>query len=250
MRRPALFLTLAAAAMLSACSSLNPTRSLGTGPGASCDTCATTEVAPALPPGTSGTLEAASARNGQDASSQPVQTDPARIAPTTTLNRGSGPNVNAGVAQENRSQAGAPAVNQGLVFPASAMTSTDSPARAVVDSIQLTLRQLLEEHKAATDPSAKAQLWAAINTTMDRLAQATATAGHGGDTYNLQGARIVQVVANGSKSGDAPGTAIDPENAKNIGAAAGDMVRNVLTGEGPAPAPEPSTPAPAEGGGR
>lgn len=205
------------------------------GPGASC--AESEELVPTIPPGSSPTVAAASARSGQEASSQPVQTDPARIAPVTTWNRGSGANVNAGTAMENRSQAGAPAVNQGLVFPASAMANADSPQRAAVNSLQDALRQLMDAYKAATDPSVRAQLWAAVDATMQRLEVATAGMGaQGSTTYNLQGARIVQVVANGSKSGDAPGDAIDPQNAKVISEATAGMIGGVA-GAGQAPPP-------------
>lgn len=263
------FLSLAAALVLAApaltaCSSsmgrLGPAGATA-GPGTSCAS-ADAEVAPPVP-GASSAAAAAAARSGQDASSQPVQTDPARIAPVTTWNRGSGANVNAGTSAENRSQAGAPAVNQGLVFPANAMANANSPQRAGVDALQEALRKLLEQYGKAENPTDRAQLWAAVDATMQRLEVATAgMAATGGTTYNLQGARIVQVVANGSKSGDAPGDSLDPQNAKSIGEAAAKMIGNVagtpesgppatgLAPAAPAAAPEapPAPPAaPATG---
>lgn len=248
-------LVLAAPALTACSSSMGRLGSPGAtaGPGTSCTT-AEAETAPPVPGASSPTAAAAAARSGQDASSQPVQTDPARIAPVTTWNRGSGANVNAGTAQENRSQAGAPAVNQGLVFPANAMANANSPQRAGVDALQQALRQLLEQYGKATESTERAQLWAAVDATMQRLEVATAgMAGNGATTYNLQGARIVQVVANGSKSGDAPGDSLDPQNAKSIGEAAAKMIQNVAGApEGGPPAtglapsePLPAVPAPA-----
>lgn len=274
-RNPFLFLlALVAGIALPACSSGLGTMAAGRGPGATCDPCSDVEAAPAVPPGQAGEVAqaAAAARSGQDASSQPVQTDPARIQPTVVWNRGSGPNVNAPASAENRSQAGAPAVNQGLVFPASAMASVDSPNARVLGTLQATLDRLMDAWTAEKDPVLKAQLWASVDSTMNRLAQAGSMGGAGQTSnYYFDGARIVQVVANGSKSGDGAGTAIDPSNAKNIGEATADMVRGVVTGEDPAelrrgrdaaaglpltpapppaPAPAPGTPTPAEGGPR
>ena len=67
----------------------------------------------------------------------------------------------------------------------------------------------------------------------DWVAGAVLAAGAGGTTnvYDLRGARVSQIVANGSKSGDAPGGSIPADTATAVGAAADKVVDATMKGE-------------------
>ncbi len=215
------------------------------GPGSDCDTCAAEELAPVGAPGaaTSG----AGAKTGQTASNQPNQSDPGARGIITPISRGAG-NQEVGIeTADERSQAGAPSVNQGLVFPANALATSKvvapDPLVALLSKTAETYRAALERELRQpgggdlsrishyTDELAKVgqQMKAARLIEAASIASAPTRAG---DTYNFQGARIVQSVANGSSSGDrAP---IDAATARAVGENLADGVRETMQADGEA----------------
>lgn len=221
------------------------------GPGAECDTCAGQEVAPAAT-GPFAQAAGAAAEGGQRASNQPMMLDPARLAPVTNVNRGAGPLTASQANTEERSQAGAPSVTQGLVVPTSADARTGGGVSPVVASLQSYLDDLRASLKLALmDPAAPPgrvrELMDAINGTAGLMAQAQASAqATTHNTYNFDGARIVQSVANGSNSGDGT-TAIDPAAAAAVGKPLEGAARSVMEAPGAAPAPSGEAPTPAPG---
>ena len=253
-------LLLAAAAALEGCRS--PMGAVGapsSGPAGTgeCDACARAEVTPPATEG-SGAAASAAADGGQRASNQPVMSDPARIQPQTVWNRGAGPNTNSPTSTDVRSQAGAPSVNQGLVLPTNAIASANAADSPAVKAVLERLADLRAAWKDAIARGAVDQA-KALSDQMDvaeaRLLSATASAGGGQTTnvYDLRGARVSQIVANGSKSGDGPGGSISPDTATAVGGAADKVVDATMKGtpteipEGPpsglpAPTPEPGAP--------
>lgn len=252
MRRfPSLILAALFAAILPACSAAGFTgpRALNQpGPATDCATAAN-EV-PEAPEASSAA--AAGARGGQEASNQPVQSDPGARGVNTTWNRGSGPNTNSPTTTETRSQAGAPSVNQGLILPTSAFANAaESPAVKALLARGETLRAALGDAIKRNDSLAIASITTALDRLDDRLVAATAAAG-GSTTnvYDLRGARVSQIVANGSKSGDGPGGSISPDTAAAVGSAADKVVDATMRGvpevipEGPATGTAPATETP------
>ncbi len=221
---PRALLSLLLAALLAACQS---------GPAADCDDCAVAEAQAAAP---FGQAAAASASGGQKASNQPTMSDPGSPGVSTTINRGSGPNSSTQSNKDHRSQAGAPSVNQGLVLPTEASAATGgsgvSPAVLELQEFVKDLRAQLAMSMAQGDAEARTALLAEIRGALAMLAEAsqsnppTTT-----NNYNFNGARIIQSVANGSKSGDAPGGAVDPEAAAAIGAPLAKAAEAAMTGE-------------------
>lgn len=225
-----------AALLLAGCATgraLNPFVS-DDGPGVGCDTCATTEARPmsdawpyAVDPNTASAAAAAS--GGQRASNQPVQSDPTAITPFTTWNRGAGANTATNHHTNVRSQSGAPSVNQSLL--ADALASSDAQANdggvcggggsgylsPAVVQIERTLDELREQLRQAVTPEDRAPIREEIRHYMDRLVAASADTRRTVQvTYNMQGQRVIQVVANGSKAGDPNGPAIDPDAAAAV----------------------------------
>lgn len=232
------FLILAALAALILPACAGPRWANQPGPATDCAT-AENEV-PEAP--AAETAAVAGARGGQEASNQPVQSDPGARGVNTTWNRGSGPNTNSPTTTETRSQAGAPSVNQGLILPTSAFASAaESPAVKALLARGETLRAALSDAIKRNDAMAISTITTALDRLDDRLVAATAAAG-GSTTnvYDLRGARVSQIVANGSKSGDGPGGAIPPDTAAAVGAAADKVVDATMRGtpevipEGPA----------------
>lgn len=230
------------------------------GPGATCDTCSTAEASPvASGEDAKAVAAAAAADGGQHAGSQPVMMDPARLAPQTVWNRGSGPNTNSPTSTETRSQAGAPAVNQGLILPNAATASASIGDNPAVKAILARLEDLRAAWKTAVERG-QADLAKTISEQLDateaRLLAASSAASGGASTtniYDLRGSRVSQIVANGSKSGDGPGGAISADTGKVVGDSADRVVGATMAGpaepipEGPASglpvAPAPAAPA-------
>jgi hypothetical protein len=217
-----------------------------TGPGAACDPCATEEVnsgADATAP--FAQAAAASAKGGQEASNQPVQSDPGARGVFTPISRGAGSQTATNNTEETRSQAGAPSVNQGLVLPTAADARTGGGVSPVVASLQLYMDDLRAQLKLAmldpTAPPDKAQkIIEAINAAISQMAQAQASSqAQVSNVYHLEGARIVQSVANGSNSGDGQ-TAIDPKAAEAIAVPTAAAVKATM-----APSGDPSGVPPA-----
>lgn len=199
-------------------------------PGPATDACSAPGEVPEAPEASSAA--AAGARGGQEASNQPVQSDPGARGTHVTWNRGAGPVTANPVTTESRSQAGAPSVNQGLILPTSAFASAaESPAVKALLERAAVLRASLSDAIKRNDSLAIATLLGALDKIDERLITATAAAG-GSTTnvYNLQGARVSQIVANGSKSGDGPGGAIAPDTAAAVGAAADKVVDATMRG--------------------
>ena len=94
------------------------------------------------------------------------------------------------------------------------------------------LRAALADAIKRNDSLQIATLLGALDKIDERLVTATAAAG-GSTTnvYDLRGARVSQIVANGSKSGDGPGGAIAPDTAAAVGAAADKVVDATMRGE-------------------
>ncbi len=226
------------------------------GPGAACDECATAEagVADVAP---FGQAAAAAASGGQRASNQPMQMDPARINPHTAINRGAGPLTTNTNQRDARSQAGAPSVNQGLVLPTSAEANTGAGVPPAVQELQeysRDLRAQLALAMANGDGEARTALLAEIRGVLNMMAEVSATnRASTTNNYNFNGARIVQSVANGSKSGDAPGGAIDADGAKAVATPLAEAAKAVMgAGEASDVPPAGDVPdplAPVEGGG-
>lgn len=238
----------------------------GPGPGAACDSCSAAEASPvASGRDAQAVAAAAAADGGQRSSNQPIMMDPARLAPQTVWNRGSGPNTNSPTSTETRSQAGAPAVNQGLILPNAASASAsigDNPAvKAILsrlEDLRGAWKQAIAEHAVDQAKALSEQL----DSTEARLLAASAAVSGGAQTtnvYDLRGARVSQIVANGSKSGDGPGGAISAETGKVVGDSADKVVGATMMGPAEAPAtgppsglseplpplpPSPTTPAP------
>lgn len=239
------FLLLAACA-LAGCST--------TGPGAACDPCATGETGPANEAtGPLAQAAQANARGGQEASNQPIQTDPGARNVHTPISRGAGAQTVTDTSTEERSQAGAPSVNQGVVLPTSADARTGGGVSPVVASLQSYIDDLRASLKMAMlDPSSppdKAnRIMEAINSAVSQMAQAQASAqAHVSNTYHLEGAVITQTVANGSASGDGQ-NAIDPANARAVAEGLPKVVEAAAKAKGagvqPDPSPSPGFPAP------
>lgn len=230
MKRFALVLAaLLAAFVLPACAGFHGPRALNQ-PGPATDCSVAPDEVPATPDAQSAA--AAGARGGQEASNQPVQSDPGARGVHTTWNRGAGPVTANPVTTESRSQAGAPSVNQGLILPTSAFASAaESPAVKALLERAAVLRASLADAIKRNDSLAIATLLGALDKIDERLITATAAAG-GSTTnvYNLQGARVSQIVANGSKSGDGPGGAISPDTATAVGASADRVVGATMAG--------------------
>lgn len=235
-----LLLVLALCCLFPACST--------TGPGAACDPCATKEVesgADATAP--FAQAAAASAKGGQEASNQPVQMDPGARGVFTPISRGAGSQTATNTTEESRSQAGAPSVNQGLVLPTAADARTGGGVSPVVASLQSYVDDLRAQLKMAmldpTAPPDKAnRIIEALNVAISQMAQAQSSAqAQVHNTYHLEGARIVQSVANGSNSGDGT-TAIDPKAAAAVAGPTSEAVRATMAAPEPAPMPAPAAP--------
>lgn len=230
------------------------------GPGDDCDPCAAAEAQASAP---FGEAAAAAAKGGMTASNQPQQQDPGARQIHTPISRGAGDQNVTTATEESRSQAGAPSVNQGLVLPTEASASTGGGVSPVVASLQGYIDDLRTQLKLAImqgDSELEQRLSANIDRAISQMAQAQASSkGVTNNTYNFDGARIVQSVANGSNSGDGQ-TAIDPAAATAIAeplskAAAATMAAEVESKTAPAGADAPSSPAvppapplPIEGG--
>ena len=200
-------------------------------PGPATDACSAPGEVPEAPEASSAA--AAGARGGQEASNQPVQSDPGARGVNTVWNRGAGPNTNSPTTNETRSQAGAPSVNQGLILPTSAFANAaESPAVKALLARAETLRTALADAIRRNDAATISVLMSGLAAIDDKLVAATAAAG-GSTTnvYDLRGARVSQIVANGSKSGDGPGGAIAPDTAAAVGAAADKVVDATMRGE-------------------
>lgn len=245
------FLALAAALaafVLPACTGALPSRYLGqNGPGSAAD-CAPGEV-PQSPADPAAPRVTAGADGGQKASSQPIQQDPGVRGVNTTWNRGSGPNTNSPTTTESRSQAGAPAVNQGLVIPTAASASANAADNPAVQAISARLSALRDAYATAlsrgqTDVAREIALQ--MDAAEARLIAASVASGGGSvvNNYNFQNSRNSQIVANGSKSGDGPAGAIDAGTAAAVGKAADSAVRSTMNAPAePLPPPTPATPA-------
>lgn len=204
------------------------------GPGVGCDTCARTEAQPmhdAWPypyAPDAAASSSASATGGQRSASQPIQSDPTRITPLTTWNRGAGANTATNTVNDTRSQSGAPSVNQSLIADAVAGASSQAESAGACGSgggyispavvqIERTLDELREQLRLAATPEERAPIREEIRHYLDRLVTASADTRKTVEiTYHMEGQRVIQVVANGSKSGDPSGSAIDPEAATAI----------------------------------
>ena len=235
----AVLFALVVALPLAACAGLTGPRALNQ-PGPATDCSVAPDEVPSTPDASSAA--AAGARGGQEASNQPVQSDPGARGVHTTWNRGAGPVTANPVTTESRSQAGAPSVNQGLILPTSAFASAaESPAVKALLERAAVLRASLSDAIKRNDSLAIATLLGALDKIDERLITATAAAtGTVNNTYNLQGARVSQIVANGSKSGDGPGGAISPDTATAVGASADKVVGATMAGPD---APVPAAPA-------
>lgn len=236
---------LLAVALLAGCST--------TGPGVECDPCAQAEASSgATAAAPFAQAAAASASGGQRASNQPTMTDPGARGVFTPVSRGAGSQTANQTTHEQRSQAGAPSVNLGLVLPTEASASAGGGVSPVVASLQSYIDDLRASLKLAlmdpTTPQGRVQeLMAAINTAVGQMAQAQAsTQGAVTNHYHFTGARIVQSVANGSSAGDSPTTAIDPDAARAVGQPLSEATRAVMAGEPPPePVPAPDSPSPS-----
>lgn len=229
MRRLAFALALLAVFALTGCAS----HLLGQQGTASDDHTACNEVPPS--PVTPATTEAAQARGGQEASNQPVQSDPGARGIQTTWARG-GPATNSSSTTESRSQAGAPSVNQGLILPTEASVGGGG-SPAVVQAAENVKMYRLQMQVALADPNTPAAKIDAISKMLSDAQVALATAESGSRpvvNFNLQNSTNTQTVANGSRSGG--------DGADSVGTAAARAAR--APGGGTAVSPEPP-PAPA-----
>lgn len=242
-------------------------RALGrTGPAGegSCDRCALQETAPTVTAQDAASVAAASAaaRGGQEASNQPVMSDTARLQPATVWNRGSGPNSNSTASTDVRSQAGAPSVNQGLILPTSASAHAavaDNPGvKALVARLE-DLRAAWRDAVKAGNQQLAASIDASIGAAEARLLAAStgASSGTTWNVYDLRGSTNIQTVGNGSRSGDGPAGAMQPDAIAEFGKGAGGVVDAATKNRGPIapgpvsglpplpPAPEAGAPTPA-----
>lgn len=220
MRRFSLLLPLALASCASfalpGCSSGLGSLAPKSGPAMDCSPC---DIAKTIQGGVPGEVAAAAASGGQTASNQPTQTDPTRINPNVLASSGAGDATWTKSDTESRRQAGAPSVNQGLVLPTAADARTGGGVSPVVASLQALVDDLRERLRsvACGDTTTQAQLLAAIADAHAAMAQAQAGAqAQTNNTYNFDGAKIVQTVGNSSNSGEgnaAAETPIPPSNA-------------------------------------
>lgn len=227
---------LATALLFSGCASPLGTTAQGPGPGGACDECAVAEVAPVGTPG--GATAGAAAVGGQRASNQPNQSDPGARGIFTPISRGAGNQDVKVDTAEKRSQAGAPSVNQGLVIPntASAIAGGSNPLLSGLESRARSYRRALDAELAKGDlanPDRIATLERSLDSLDEKMTRAIAAIPAPAPTiYNLQGARIVQSVANGSSSGEhAP---IDAETARAVGEPLAKGVEATMAGPGDA----------------
>ena len=232
-----------------------------TGPGfglapksGSSTSCSTCEAAHAAAEATAPFAQAAaaSAKGGQEASNQPVMTDPTRLTPNTILNSGTGTTTFTKGDTESRRLAGAPSTNLGLVIPNSASAQTGGGANPVVAGLQnyidhLTTLMETEQGKpiGERDPSLVKQYQAEIAAAFQSMSTAqAATGGMTTNNYHFENSRNVQTASNSSNSGEG---AASTETPAAQGAAA-KMVEKVGTAamapDAPAQ-PDPSAPSPA-----
>lgn len=131
-----------------------------------CTDCDTPTV-PDVPPGGS----AAAADGGQTASQDPRIDERARITPVTAMGARHDGNTQQEVTQsEQRSLAGAPAVNQALSAPTAATAGGGvSPAIAQEEAYQQTLQAML---MATKDPAERKELLEAMRQSLSRSAAA------------------------------------------------------------------------------
>ena len=223
----------AALILATACTSPFGQTAAGPGPGAECDACAVAEVAPTAAPG--GASAAAAATGGQRASNQPVQSDPGARGIYTPISRGAGDQTTDVTSSDKRSQAGAPSVNQGLVIPNAANANAVAPTNPLVASLEKEAQQyrtaLALELSKGDMANEKRLEWLGgqLADTNARMNAALASSvSKTENVYNLQGARIVQSVANGSSSGErAP---IDADTARAVGEPLAEGVKATMEG--------------------
>lgn len=160
-----------------------------------CTDCDTPTV-PDVPPGGS----AAAADGGQTASQDPRIDERARITPVTAMGARHDGDTRQDVTQsEQRSLAGAPAVNQALSAPTAATAGGGvSPAIAQEESYQQTLQAML---MATKDPAERKELLEAMRQSLARSAAAAIPAPN--LTYQPN-AKVVNVAIGRSLAGGAP----------------------------------------------
>lgn len=233
-RAPIVLLAALVAATLAGCTSA---ARRDPGPGAACDECAVAEASPTVTGEDARAVSAAAAADGgQRAGSQPVQTDPGARGVNTVWNRGAGPNTNSPTTTETRSLAGAPAVNQGLILPNAASASAaiaDNPAvKAILARLEI-LRVAWKEAVSRGDREGAKAIADQLDNAEGRLLAASASVAGGASTtnvYDLRGARVSQIVANGSKSGDGPGGAISADTGRVVSDGAAKTVESTMAG--------------------
>lgn len=246
---PIFMLTLLACAMLTLGCASAP------GPGSECDTCAVAEANPSASHGSTANAAAATATGGQRASNQPTMTDTAAIRPFTTVGRGAGPTTATMTAQDERSQAGAPSVNQGLVIPNSAEAQAGGGAssplmlelQAHAKDLRAQLALLLVDPMPGNEVK-RDLVMEELRGTYRMMAEVSAsTRGVTHNVYNFQGSRNVQSVANGSSSGDGM-PPVSADVAREVGKPLAEGVASVMESK-PEPTPNLNLPpvAPVEG---
>lgn len=252
------------------------------GPGPVCDECAKAEANP-VGPGSSAA--AASAAGGQRAHNAPFAEDTARLAPQTTVGRGTGSTESTQANSERREVASGGAQNIALMNPTSAEAVAGAAGGGVPPSVseaKLTVAQwrgqlALVLTEMPYDPAkaefVRTNLFAAQAALNEAEAAWTAARPNVSNTYSMGGDNTMIGVST-SKTGEAH-EAIDPEAARQISEASARIRAEVTArraaeaqarakvdaarlGAFPEPTPAPAgpesspaspggTPAPAEG---
>lgn len=217
-----------------------------------CTDCDTPKV-PEVSPGGS----AAAADGGQTASQDPRIDERARITPVTAMGARHDGNTQQEVTQsEQRSLAGAPAVNQALSAPTAATAGGGvSPAIAQEESYQQTLQAML---LATKDPAERKEILEAMRQSLSRSAAAAIPAPN--VTYQPN-AKVVNVaigrsLAGGTGSGESNAALAEAQRAEieALTKAGAEAARAVMDAQEtpapaipPAPAIEPGPLAPPAG---
>jgi hypothetical protein len=223
------------------------------GAGTTQDPCGLAQVQRAVPAETAQQQQQA-LETGQRASNQPTMTDPVRTNPMATWGGGAGAVSAENTVMDERSQSGAPSVNQGLLFPANQNQEQDAAGCVAgemphpqimsldrqIKNCEARLSLALSRGDTETADAERAHL----QTLNEQYALAAAnTAKTVNHTYNFEGAYITQGVSSSSTASGKPGSAETTD--QGTSATAEEIVR-AAGAPAPAVTDSPRSPAPVE----
>lgn len=150
-----------------------------------------------------GIAQAPSASASQEASNNPIMTDNVPVRPNTYVSRGAGPQLIEARSEEDRSQAGAPSVNQCIIQAPAAAASASQAARdkdrqAYRAQLRHAQAVALERGDLSTRDWATKELQRLDETEEDLAASTPAAVTN--NYFHMEGGRFLLSVANGSSS--------------------------------------------------